>query len=274
MNSIRGLTVDVDGANLCYELMERLCVDESRQDLNWKKIVCILASEGDVAGIVAFANMMQTKMPWGDIAHSAAEAGHLAILQLDFEPLQHLLATTTRSWRGALLRGRLAILDWGYANRDKFKCLDNFLAITALPAVVKDIYMSRINKRAVVSWLVDHGTSMTVYDCALAAEQGDVETVKLLRSLGAPWDHLVCEHAALGGHFKMLRYAVEAGAVCSSLTTAIAAKLNQVCMLQFLHTNGVPIHGHAMRWAVLYKNREAAAWLARHETPDTPNIAG
>ena len=53
------------------------------------------------------------------------------------------------------------------------------------------------------------------YACSNAAEGGQLETLKLLRSYACPWNSLTCIQALRNGHHNIYEWAIENGCPCS-----------------------------------------------------------
>lgn len=73
-----------------------------------------------------------------------------------------------------------------------------------------------------------------------AAQDGNLESLKYLKTKGYSFDHFACSSAAQFGHIEVLKWLKEKGLQFNEFTCAFAAGGNQLDTLKWLRKNGCP----------------------------------
>ena len=131
------------------------------------------------------------------------EGGHTFCLRLTCTSFRDAVAQPARTARSAFFRSpELVACAWGlpgFRLSDERKMWE--LAIL-------------VGRSDVLDWMRLHLAALDVrYGrlCAKAAEAGQTQALKWLRSQGCPWDEEVCSSAAFGGHLEVVRWARQYG---------------------------------------------------------------
>lgn len=199
--------------------------------------LCTVAAKGGALSTVMFmhaksqVSAYKPSVDWDEVCDGAASCGQL-------EVLAHLedagvMCITDRSCRAAARGGHVRILDW----------------------------MLKRNKSKIVSASTVHA----------AAAGGQLDCLKWLRALGAPWARETAKMAAVGGHFELLRWARSKGCPWDEDTPAFCAQHGHLDMLQWAVTNGCPWDSDACYCAARGGQLEALQWLRAHGCPWDPD---
>jgi len=91
---------------------------------------------------------------------------------------------------------------------------------------------------------------------AIAAQHGDLETLKAMHIAGCEWDHQTTNNAAKYGHIECLKYAHENGCNIHWECAAEATKGGHVDCLQYLVENNLYLPDHSysfqLTWYAMY----------------------
>lgn len=98
-----------------------------------------------------------------------------------------------------------------------------------------------------VVWLIKNrkpSVCLTAHMCEVAAENGHLEILQWLHSIGCPWDSATCEGAAEFGHLECLKYALENDCAITERTFLLAAEVGNFPCLKYLYENGYSFNIH------------------------------
>jgi hypothetical protein len=119
-----------------------------------------------------------------------------------------------------------------------------------------------------LTWLYQQGYAFVEGRCMqCAAKAGLLDNCKYLLSIGCPFTDLVCSEAALIGHFKIVRWAHQAGSPlhASDEIAQHAARLNNLEMLQYMQQQHVVWKAaqlsELLNAAGAYEHLDVAKWL-------------
>lgn len=97
--------------------------------------------------------------------------------------------------------------------------------------------------------LLDGFREFTDESCNLAAINGNLEALKLLRSVDCPWDDAVPAFAAARGHVHLIEWAINSGCPWSERTCQCAAAYGTLETLKWLRAKGCPWDDQTTKYA-------------------------
>ena len=103
--------------------------------------------------------------------------------------------------------------------------------------------------------------------CAFAAQAGDLEALRWMRTHGIQWDALTPAKAAENGHLKVLKYVRSCGCPWDELTMAAAASRGWLDCLRYCHEHGCPWDFRLTDWAVTNGHVDAFKWALGVHAP-------
>lgn len=163
-----------------------------------------------------------------DLMHAATVGGHLRVVEKLFRLKRR---DDDIRWVDLMLAavefGRLEILAWIVT-----KTRDRCIGVMILAAVEGNLDVMRL--------LRDNGFPWDQRVCNFAAKRGHLECLKFAREGGCPWGSSVCLNAAKGGHLECLKYAHEGGCPWDIDTCESAAKGGHLECLEYARERGCP----------------------------------
>ena len=115
------------------------------------------------------------------------------------------------------------------------------------------------------------GCSADERACALAAKDGHLSILQLLRTHNTPWDEKTCANAAGGGHLELLQWARDHEAPWDWCVCAYAAGGGHLELLQWARSQECPWGEDACAFAALGGHLEVLQWAREHGASWTYN---
>ena len=109
-------------------------------------------------------------------------------------------------------------------------------------------------------WLRSEGCNWGAWTCRAAALTGQLEVLLWLRANGCPWDAKTCSAAAFNGHLETLRWARENGCDWSAEACSCAAQQGYLEVLQWLRGNGCLWDAATCTLAAHFDHLETLRW--------------
>jgi len=105
------------------------------------------------------------------------------------------------------------------------------------------------------------------YTCAYAARGGHLEVLKWLRGQGCEWDSYTCAEAALGGHLEVLKWARSQGCEWDIYTCGYAAEGGHLAVLKWARSQGCKWDGWTCAAAASRGHLEVLKWARGEGCP-------
>jgi hypothetical protein len=159
---------------------------------------------------------------------------------------------------------------------DSMDILSGLNRLTMKPSILQE--------PLIISLSVEHGdievvrlfnqiSSSRLEETKVAAEaalQGNLKSLKKLRSKGCDWDGYTCSNAALNGHLHVLSYAHANGCYWNGYTCSNAAKNGHLEVLQYTREHGCPWTLHTSKEAYKNGHSNIVSWIHANGCPEWP----
>ncbi|QDZ23500.1 hypothetical protein HOP50_10g60390 [Chloropicon primus] len=114
------------------------------------------------------------------------------------------------------------------------------------------------------------GCSWSKQTCACAGLGGYLDVLMWVRSMGCPWDELTHANAAFGGHLNILKWAWSQGLKLSSLTCSCAARAGRLDIVKWALSEGCRWDAITLANAAYGGHLDILKW-AQSLTPSIPD---